>query len=398
MGHIANLLPLLLQVDKDVSCAAPLCAVLQRFSLLHQCLFLGQVLVQAFLQGLEELSLLLEEGIASLAETLKDGSIHLLRCKADGLPGGLHLNNLLGYLVPVGRGLQVISRDSLQLLAEGSLLVQVLLLLGLASLEEVLMTLVYGCSSRLETVPNLLTELTGHRACLLPFLIQDEHLVIGSHHLGGFYQRLSLLAQAGLGLQILAEVIVAQLMSQLQQVVELLHVKLVVLPQLRGTLSRNQLYLLPLSLQGLELVKGTVGFLRCRGQLLNAVQYLQFSLQILCLLTFQLLLCSSAAIADQLHRCTELRLQRVNLRFELLRFAATLYEGLSCFLNFCVMELVEELFQQIQFLLLTGFTALCDFLYSVHNLFLCCVYRCCRCCIHLCNLRRLLRGSSYVSL
>ena len=62
------------------------------------------------------------------------------------------------------------------------------------------------------------------------------------------------LTQMGLCFQVLFEVQFTCLAVQLQQVIELLHIELIVAPQFVGTLSRNVLYLTPLLLQSLELL------------------------------------------------------------------------------------------------------------------------------------------------
>ena len=69
-----------------------------------------------------------------------------------------------------------------------------------------------------------------------------------------FCQFLCSFAQLGFGFKILLEVILACFVVELQQVVELLHVELVVLPYLVSLVGRDGLDILPLLLQRLEVL------------------------------------------------------------------------------------------------------------------------------------------------
>ena len=91
--------------------------------------------------------------------------------------------------------------------------------------------------------------------------MQLLQLVEGADDIVLVGQFLGSLTQACLGLEVLLEVQLAGFAIQLQQVVELLHIELVVAPQLVGFLSGNGLDVAPLLLQGLEILIGLAGFL-----------------------------------------------------------------------------------------------------------------------------------------
>ena len=102
------------------------------------------------------------------------------------------------------------------MLAECFLFGQVFFLHGLLCLKVGLMTLAHHGAGFLETVPYFVAEVFGHRACLLPFLMEVLQLVDGCHHVFFGGQCLGLLTEFGLYLQVLAEIIVAELMAQFQ--------------------------------------------------------------------------------------------------------------------------------------------------------------------------------------
>ena len=232
-------LPLLLKLNHCIGSLLPFCAVLQFLGLLHQFLLLCKVLIQFVLDGLEVCSLLTKELIASSTEALEYLCVHLLWSKAYGLPCSLQLDDFLCLGIPVGKSLQSFGIDSLNLLAQFGLLLQVLFLTGLTSLEEVLMTLADNGAGFLEAVPNLFAQFLGNRTNFLPFLMQGLQTVDGSHNIGFFCQLLCLFAQQSLCLKVLAEVVFTELDIQLQHIVELLHIELVVLPYLRYILCWN---------------------------------------------------------------------------------------------------------------------------------------------------------------
>ena len=369
-GHGAYLFPLLLQVDEYVARRAPIGALHQRLGFFHKFLLFCQVCVQLLLEVLEEGVFLLEEGVATLAEALEDGGVHLLRSEADGLPLCLQLLNLLRDGVPIGERLEPVRREGFELLAEGRLLREVFLLASLDGVEESLMFLVDDCRSLLELCPYVFAYLLGDGSRLLPFLMEGLQLAECLQHIGIVGQRLGLLDETHLGLEVLLEVVVAQLVAELQQIVELLDVELIVLPELRGTLGRHGLYLLPLVLQGLELVEVLVGLLGRGGELLYALQDFELTLQVGLLLLFYRFLDGGATLADCLHRFAEDGFRRVDFRHELALLATCLDVGLEGLLHLGVVELVEELFQQVELRLIASLAALGDFLDASHDLLL----------------------------
>ena len=159
-------------------------------------------------------------------------------------------------------------------------------------------------------------------------------------------------------------------MSELEEVVVLLHVELVVLPELGGAFSGNGFYFLPFGLECLELVEVLVGFFGSGSELLYAFYYLELALEVLLLLLFDVFLDGSPAFANDLHSLAEGGLCGVDLRHELVRFAACVDEGLEGFLHFGVVELVEELLEEGEFLFVAHFVALCYFLHACHDLVL----------------------------
>ena len=254
VGRGTDGLPFLLQLDEGVAGRTPFGAVLESLGLLYQGRLLGQVVVELRLDGLEVGRLLLEELVAGRTETLEDLGVHALGCIADGLPLGLQGDNLVCQRVPFGKTLEGGSVDGLYLLAESRLACQVLLFPGLEGEEMVLMALVDDRAGCLEAVPDVLTEVLGHGPRLLVFLMKSLELVEGTDDIRFVGQLLGHLAQARLGLQVLPEVIFPHLAVHLQQVVELLHAELVVLPQFGGILGGYGLYLLPLCLKAAEFI------------------------------------------------------------------------------------------------------------------------------------------------
>ena len=76
--------------------------------------------------------------------------------------------------------------------------------------------------------------------------------------------------------------------------------------------------------------------------MLYAFQNLQLALEVLCLDAFLFFLYGSPVFAYCLHCCPEFGLQRVNLRNELFWVSASFDVFLVCFLQFDVVEFVEE--------------------------------------------------------
>ena len=182
-------------------------------------------------------------------------------------------------------------------------------------------------------------------------------------------QSLGLLAEVCLNLQVLAEVVVAHLVTQLQQVVELLGVELVVLPDLCALLGRNGTYLLPCLLQLLELVEVCPHLLGSGGQLLDLLQDGSLALEVVGALLLDAELLGSTALANGLHGLAEglfLGIHYGNIGCGV----ATLFDVLlACLLERLVVITVEELLEQFHFVFLWDEFGLCQFLCTCHYLF-----------------------------
>ena len=76
----------------------------------------------------------------------------------------------------------------------------------------------------LEAGPDRLAQILGYRTDFAVLLMQVLQLVEGRDNVWLFCQFFGSLTQLGLRLQVLLEVVLARLVVELQQVVELLHV------------------------------------------------------------------------------------------------------------------------------------------------------------------------------
>ena len=250
--HNTNLLPFLLQVDEFVTRLAPFSTCSEFFSLFDESFFLFGIGSIFFFQYLEVFCFLGEELIVGSAEALKYLHVHLLRSETYLLPFALQLDNLLGDFLPFGSELVLLLVDGFYLLAECSLLLEVFLLLGTQLLEVLLMLLVDNRAGSLEPAPYLLTQLLGHWAYLAILCVEFLQLVEGRDNIFFLVEFLGSLAELGLCLKILLEVVFTSLVVELQQVVELLYVELIAAPELVGLVGRNGLYLFPFLLQGFK--------------------------------------------------------------------------------------------------------------------------------------------------
>ena len=136
------------------------------------------------------------------------------------LPFALQLDNLLGDFLPFGSELVLLLVDGFYLLTECSLLLEVFLLLGTQLLEVLLMLLVDNRAGSLEPAPNLLTQLLGYRAYFAILCVEFLQLVESRDDIFFLVEFLSSLAELGLCLKILLEVVFTSLVVELQQVVE----------------------------------------------------------------------------------------------------------------------------------------------------------------------------------
>ncbi len=142
LWYSTYLAPFLLEFYEDVAGLLPCCAVLERLCLLYESQLSFVVLVKTASYTLEVFCLLLEVLIASGTEPLEYLHVHLLRSKAYSLPLCLQLCDFLTLLIPLSKGLQCCSVDGFYLLADFSLLLQILFFLLLASLEVFVVLLV----------------------------------------------------------------------------------------------------------------------------------------------------------------------------------------------------------------------------------------------------------------
>ena len=286
--HGTNLLPLLLQFNETVAGCLPVRAVLQRLGFLDDGHLLGQVLVHGILELGEGGALALEELVAGSAETVVDLLVFLTGGKADGAPLGLDILNLLGEGVPLRGGGDFLIGDGLYLFAEGLLGFQVLGLLFLEAFEVGLVFLVHHGSGGAETLPDGIAVLLGHGAQVFPLLVQFLQLLEGFHHVLVLTQGLGLLAESGLGFQVLLEVQVAEFAVDVYQVVELGHVQLVGIVDVTEILLGHRANLSPAVLDVAELGEG---FLHISGLFHQGLQLFDDGLLLLqVLLTLGVLL------------------------------------------------------------------------------------------------------------
>ena len=199
--------------------------------------------------------------------------------------------------------------------------------------------------------------------------MQCLQLAEGADYVLHGQQSLGLLAEVGLYLQVLAEVVVAHLVAQLQQVVELLGIELVVLPDLCALLGRNSANLLPCLLQLLELVEVCAHLLGSGGQLLYLLQYGSLALEVVGTLLLKTELFGSTTLTNDLHSLTEGFLLWVH-NGNIGRGVATLFDVLlACLLERLVVITVEELLEHFHIALLGDDLGLCQFLCTCHYLF-----------------------------
>ena len=96
-----HLLPLRLQSNQLLGCVLPVLAVLQRLGSLANLLLELEVVLHLALHTLIELTLCLEETVASRTETVVDACVVLLWGEAYCTPYLLNLNQSLACLVPL---------------------------------------------------------------------------------------------------------------------------------------------------------------------------------------------------------------------------------------------------------------------------------------------------------
>ena len=206
------------------------------------------------------LGFLLEECVTGLAEAFEYLGIHILGREAYRFPLCLDGNYLFCYLVPVGKRFKFVEFKAFYLFAKRSLLYEVLFFAGLDFLIIFLVTFVYLRRSRFETLPNRFAQILCHRPYFPKFLMKFLKLVESGNGIRLFKQFFCGFANMYLCLIVFLEVVLAELAVKFQQVVELLHIKLITLPKIRSILCRHWVCFTPFSLELAELFVILVGF------------------------------------------------------------------------------------------------------------------------------------------
>ena len=119
----------------------------------------------------------------------------------------------------------------LYLFAQGCFGSLVFVFFVLAVFKECLVTLVYDGRGLFEAFPYRVAQLFGYRTCFAPFVMQVLQLLECGYYivlLGKFF---GALAKGFFLFEIFLEVVVSELFVYFQQVVELLGIELVFLPQ-----------------------------------------------------------------------------------------------------------------------------------------------------------------------
>ena len=115
--------------------------------------------------------------------------------------------------------------------------------------------------------PYLVAQVFCHRSNLTELFMQLLKLMESAYHIRFFGQFFSLFTQVCFLLEVLFEIVFACFAVQVQQVVELLYVKLICLPRFVCLLRRHCSRLLPFLLQLLKGVKRFVCLLRRGGHI-----------------------------------------------------------------------------------------------------------------------------------
>ena len=315
--HGPRLLPLGLQCDQLIGRLLPLLAVAQRFGRLAQLGLELEVVLHLALQPGIVGTLGLEEFVAGIAETLVDGIVIFLGSESDRFPDFLYLEELLARLVPLFARSQRLLRQLFGLDTKLALEFQIAELLLLDILEKLLMLLVDTARSLLETIPQHLFIFIGHRADFSPLVVQLLQFVERLDDRRFEHQRFGLFAQSQLLLVILLQVEIAQLLVDLDEIVEILHVQVVGFPQILHILLGHHAGLFPAMLQLPELVESLVEHLVRRGQLLEFLDNLQLYLEILLLGRFESgdeLVPQTAVLPEKI---LETQLRRIRLGHEI---------------------------------------------------------------------------------
>ena len=339
--HGADLLPASLQGDQFIGRLLPLLAHLQRFGRFAQLVLQLKVVLHFGLHVGIEAALGLEKPVARRTEPLVDAGIVLLRREADRLPHLLYLQQTVAGPVPLlARGVELLGK-LFGLLAEPRFQFEIFRLLGLDVLEEGLMLLVYTARSLLETLPKRLLELIGDGARLTPLVVEFLQFVKCLHDRRFQNQRLGRFAQRELLLVVLFQIEVAQLLVDLDEVVEILDMQVVGLPQILDVLLGNQPRLLPALLQFAELGERMVERLVRVDQFLQLLDDLQLDFQVGFLLGVERRDELVAAAAVLLEQVFEPKLLSIGSRHELRFVAAGFDKSPALRLDLGAVRLVE---------------------------------------------------------
>ena len=180
-------------------------------------------------------------------------------------------------------------------------------------------------------------------------LVQFLQLVEGADDVGLVGQLLGSLTQTRLHFKVLLEVVFASLAVQFQQVVELLHVELIVAPQLVSALSRHSLDFAPLLLQFLELLERPVGLVGRCGHSLYFLDDLKFTFQVVLLFRLLRLENLSPLFLDDVHLGLESLFLVVGSHLIGFRVATGIEIFFLLGLALGDMQFVEEGLQQVDF-------------------------------------------------
>ncbi len=183
-------------------------------------------------------------------------------------------------------------------------------------------------------------------------------------------QFLCCFAETVLDFQVLLEVILAGFAVQLQQIIELLHVQLIVAPQLVGLLSGNKTDLLPFLLQLLKFLVVLIGLFGRGNHAFNLLNDVQLLLQVLLFLGFLLKEKLGTFFLDNTHLSLEHFFVLIRKNGILLGIATCFKIGFLCSLAFCEMQFVERGLQQVNFLFGWCLITMSKFFESINYLLL----------------------------
>ena len=345
--HGPDLLPAGLQGDQFVGGLLPLLASGERLGRLAQFKLQLQVVLHLGLHTGIELPLGLEEAVAGRAETLVDAVVVLLRGETDRLPCFLDLEQTVAGPVPLlargeGLGGQLLGGH-----AQFGLQPEVLHLFGLQRLEVLLVLLVDAARRGLEALPERLLVFVGDGARLAPLVMEFLQLVECLDNRRLEQQGFGLLTEGHLLLVVLLQIEVAQLLVDLDEVVEVLDMQVVGLPQVLDLLLGHDARLLPALLEFAELRERMVERLVRIDQFLELLDDLEFDLEVALLLGLEVgdeLVAAAAVFTEQL---LELRLDAIDGRCEILLGSPLLDEAAAGSLNLGAAQTVEGDLQRL---------------------------------------------------